>query len=522
VRDTRPEYVGFSVKSATFGHAVSLHEHLYRQFPAITYLYGGPHATLAGADCLGTVPPAFVFRGEAETALPEFLARHAAGEADFSAIRGLVYRDADGQVHDGGVRLESHLDELPLPDFTVFDSFESFSIYPLLTSRGCPYKCTYCSVPTISGKFWRARGVDSVLRELRHAHDTLGLRTFVVVDDNFTVHHGRAMAICEALAADSRRFHWSCGNGIRADRITAELAASMVKAGCAEVAFGVESLDPEVFGALRKGESIDQVRSAVRIARDAGLAVTGFFMIGLPGSTYRRDLRTLARARRLGLNNYYFGLTVPYPGTELWQWSQAQARFLVPWENSYHISEVFRSGAERARVLPVFDTPDYPAAQRARLFELAQSVKTRTAERQVRDLNRELRIGPGVPVVVLRTSRRADALDVFRGIGRNRPHYLLWTGPADALDALPPATLESYRRVHVSDRRTFEAGLVPVEWRAALRHALVIFDAPSGSLEPFRNVIEFARGLEPLHLVALAGDRLDVLPAADGRAATAA
>jgi radical SAM superfamily enzyme YgiQ (UPF0313 family) len=511
VRDGRPDYVGFSVKSATFGGAVELHARLYEEFPGITYLYGGPHATLAGAELLNACPPAFLFRGEAERSLPAFLSRHQSGSTEFSDVPGLVYRQPDGEIRDNGIHLEADLDGLPFPDFASFDSYPSFGTYPLLTSRGCPYKCTYCSVPTISGGRWRARSVESVIAELEHVHDRLGLRTFVIVDDNFTVHRGRAEAICRAIVAGGRRFQWSCGNGIRADRLWPDLAALMVEAGCREVAFGVESLVPEVFSSLRKGESIDQIRAAVAVARDAGLAVTGFFMIGLPGSTYRRDLRTLARARRLGLNNYYFGLTVPYPGTQLWGWSQEHARFLVPWENSYHISEVFRAGAERLKVLPVFDTEDYPAAQRARVFALAQAVKTRGSSRQLRDLARELRLAPGAAVVVLRTSRRSEVFDACRSVGRHRPHLLLWTGQT-APAGIPEAVLEDYLVLRVSDASAFRKGVGDVEALAAVRDGLVVFDAANGSLDAYQNVIDFALDLRPAHLVAMVGDRLERLP----------
>jgi radical SAM superfamily enzyme YgiQ (UPF0313 family) len=514
VREARADYVGFSVKSATFAPTVQLHERLSREIPAVTYLYGGPHSTLAGAELLADVPPAFVFRGEAESTLPAFIARHAAGRTDFADIPGLAYRDQDGTVRDNGVHFEAELDELCFPDFTAFDSHGSLTTYPLLTSRGCPYKCTYCAVPRISGGRWRARSADSVMRELEHVHDVLGLRTFVVVDDNFTVHRGRAESICRRLAADERRFTWSCGNGIRADRIWPDLARAMVAAGCCEVAFGVESLVPDVFGRLKKGETTDQVRTAVKVAREAGLSVTGFFMIGLPGSTYRRDLRTLAMARRMGLNNYYFGLTVPYPGTELWTWSQQHARFLVPWQNSYHISEVFRAGAHDAKVLPVFDTADYPAAQRARVFQLAQSVKTRSAKRELRDLNRRLRLLPAAPVVVLRTSRRPEVLDIFRGVGRNRPHLLLWTGREDSLAGIPADVLAGYRVVRIGEAQTFRADLgLPVA-AAQFRRGLVLFDAANGSLDGYRNVLEFVRELQPVEIVALVGDRLETVSAA--------
>jgi len=511
VEARQPAYVGFSVKSATFAHAVDLHRKLAEVRPDLTCLYGGPHVTLSGPSILDETPPAVFFRGHAEASLPAFIDLHARGGDDFSGIQGLLYRDSRGNVHDSGIAAPTDLEAIPLPDFSRFDSVGSFTTYPLLTSRGCPYHCTYCSVPAISGRQWQARSVASVMKELEHVHTALGLRTFVVVDDNFSVDRRRAEAICQAIIDRGFSFTWSCGNGIRADRIWPGLASLMHRAGCCEVAFGVESLDEEVFGRLNKGEWLQQVKRGIEIAKTAGMSVTGFFMIGLPGSTYMRDLRTLALAQRLRLNNYYFGLTVPYPGTQLWDWAQREARFLVPWQNSYHISEVFREGTDRAALKPVFDTPGYTAEQRSRLFSLAQRAKTRHASRTLRAVERRLRLAPGYPVVVLRTSRRIEAIELFARIGDGHPHLLLWTGRGEFLETLAPALRDIFKPIEVPGDGTFRADLAKGAWADRLRHAVVVFDVPTGSLERYQNVLDFARALDPVQVVALVGDRLELL-----------
>jgi radical SAM superfamily enzyme YgiQ (UPF0313 family) len=508
-----PQYVGLSVKSATFASAVELYKHLSVLYPDITFIFGGPHVTLSSPDVVDEVPGAYFIRGDAEYTLRDFVTRHSQGGRDFTDIPGVMYRDASG-VHASDPRTHTRddLDTLPLPDFSGFDSRGDLKLYPLLTSRGCPYKCTYCSVPAISGSKWIYRSAESVVRELDHVRSTLGLNRFVIVDDNFTIHKRRAESVCQAIIDGGYDFIWSCGNGIRADRIWPDTAALMYQAGCREVAFGIESLDPDVFAGLVKGEEISHIRHGISVVQGAGIRVTGFFMIGLPGSTYGKDLRTLARARRIGLDNYFFGLTVPYPGTALWDWSQKNARFLVPWQNSYHISEVFRDGLDRVKVDPVFDTPDYPAPQRTKMFHIAQASKTRIKARSLRNIERALRTRPDRPLVVVRSSRRTALFETCARLSPESRHVLLWKGSAAFLDQIDERVRGAYTLRGLPGDGFLSAADAHAPELADLQGAVVIIDIPGGAADTYQNVVEFARALEPSKLVAFHGADCELLP----------
>jgi anaerobic magnesium-protoporphyrin IX monomethyl ester cyclase len=512
IRDRNPQYIGFSVKSATFANAIELHKILLNVCPDATYIYGGPHVTLGGESILNETPAAFFFRGEAEFSLAEFVSKHCNGETDFRNIPGILHRDGRGRVQMSEVRYHCNLDDLPLPDFSVFDTFETFKTYPLLTSRGCPYRCTYCSVPTISGKKWIARSVESVMLELDYAVTVLKMNSVVIVDDNFTLNRERAESICRAIIERGYRFTWSCGNGIRADRIWPELARLMFEAGCREVAFGIESWDPEILASLSKGEERHQIQHGIEVVRAVGMKVTGFFMIGLPGSTYRKDLRSLAVAQRLQLDNYYFGLTVPYPGTALWQWAQKNARFLIPWQNSYHISEVFRDGIERIKLDPVFDTPEYPAEQRRKMFQAVQNAKARNASRSLRKTQRNLRSAPGRPMVVIRSSRRDNMFTLLHDLSPANPHVILWKGNGDFLTNMNPGVRKAYQAIQVPGPGSFSPEDGTEQLRRALAGCVVAFDVPGGLLEKYYNVLEFARSLQPRQILALVGEEFLLLP----------
>jgi radical SAM superfamily enzyme YgiQ (UPF0313 family) len=508
----KPDYVGFSVKSATFANAVELHKRLLEKYPGITFLYGGPHITLSGTEILDETPPAFFIRGDAEFSLPAFVRMHQSGQTDFRPVDGIMYREAGGQAVEVSTKFHTTIDDLPLPDFTTFDTFADFKTYPLLTSRGCPYKCTYCSVPAISGSRWVYRSAASVMKELDYVVNFLKMKSVVIVDDNFTLHKKRAESICDAIMESGYKFLWSCGNGIRADRIWPDLAEKMHKAGCVEVAFGIESLDDGVFAQLTKGEEIKHIRHGIQVVQEAGINVTGFFMIGLPGSTYRKDLRTLSLARKLKLNNYYFGLTVPYPGTELWNWAQKSARFLVPWQNSYHISEVFREGLQRIKVEPVFDTADYPAEQRKKMFRTVQESKTRLQDRSLKVIQNSLRAAPGRPLVLIRSSRRDNIFTLFKDIRPGNPHIILYKGSNDFLWNLDASVSSSYETVRIQGEGLLSAADAASGPAERLRGGVVVFDVPNGNLSRNENLVEFARALAPRQIVALLGDRFEILP----------
>ena len=506
--------MGFSVKSATFANAVDLHGKIAEKYPEITFIYGGPHITLSKTNILEEAPPAFFIRGDAEYTLPDFVGRHSKGETDFSDIDGIVYRSPAGQDVAVDIQFHKQIDDLPLPDFTTFDTFPSFKTYPLLTSRGCPYKCTYCSVPAISGSRWVYRSAPSIMRELDHVLNFLKMDNVVIVDDNFTLHKKRAESVCQAIIDSGYKFNWSCGNGIRADRIWPDLASLMHEAGCVEVAFGIESLQVDVFDKLRKGEEVDHIRHGIKVVQEAGLNVTGFFMIGLPGSTYLKDLKTLALARKLNLNNYYFGLTVPYPGTEMWDWAQENARFLVPWQNSYHISEVFRDGLERLKLEPVFDTPEYPAEERKKMFHMVLAAKKKAQDRSLRLVRSSLRAVPGRPVIVMRTSRRDNLFEIFKNEKLSNPHVLLYKGNDSFLGNLSEETRSAYRAIQVPGPGFFGAADAN-DLSEELKDAVIVFDVTNGNLAGYQNLVRFARALKPRQIVALVGETFEVIPVSD-------
>jgi radical SAM superfamily enzyme YgiQ (UPF0313 family) len=335
-----PQVVGFSVKAGTVAAADRLAGHFRHK--GIRVIIGGPGITCAEEKALAAGYPydAFFF-GESEDSLPRY-ARHCSEK--------YVY----GTACPAG-----ELDALPFPDYSVFDTVHLIrDSYPLVTSRGCPYGCTYCSVRKFSGILWRGRCADSVVEELAMAKTELGIRHFNIADDNFTFDTSRAKEICRRLIRMRPGLTWGCTNGIRADRVDEELLRLMKEAGCKVVWFGIESLDEELFTSIDKGEKLSDVTLAVRLAQKAGLYTCGFFIAGLPGSTYERDSLTLRKMRSLGLHEALWSMATPYPHTKFWDWAVAHAR----WLGDYRRVSFYKLPTS------IIETPEYPARLRLKMF----------------------------------------------------------------------------------------------------------------------------------------------------------
>lgn len=239
------------------------------------------------------------------------------------------------------------LDSLPFPDYTLFDSYTQIvqSPYPLICSRGCPYGCFFCSVPLISGRKIRYRSVEKCISEIEAAK-TQGFNRVQVLDDNFTFDMDFAKEFCREVK--KVQIPWYLPNGIRADKLDEELASLLVGAGCYLVSFGVESADSGVYKSIGKGETLEDIGRAVEIAKKVGLYVNCYFIIGLPGSTFEKDLESFKWAREHAVKAD-FNMLVPYPGTRIWEWARNK-----------RISKDYGSHFGKL-AYPTFETEEYTA-----------------------------------------------------------------------------------------------------------------------------------------------------------------
>ncbi|MDH4135862.1 MAG: B12-binding domain-containing radical SAM protein [Anaerolineae bacterium] len=309
---------------------------------AVTIL-GGPHPTLLPDESMQRPEVDLVVRGEGEDAIveivsnlesrisnlesPQFFER-----AVWSRIAALSFRDENGEiVHNPLSPLREDLDSIPFPAHHLFKIERYTNLQPLtdglnpkaraytiITSRGCPYNCIYCS-KAITGRIWRPRSPENVVAEWRLLVRDLGATEIGVTDDTMTLDMERAKTICRMLIAEGlNTVPWITIHGINARNTDEELLRLMKQAGCKRVGFGVESGNQCVLDSIKKQQTVDEVRRAFANARKAGLETMGFFIFGLPNDTEETMEDTIRLALELDPELANFMIAAPFPGTEMY------------------------------------------------------------------------------------------------------------------------------------------------------------------------------------------------------------
>jgi len=272
-----------------------------------------------------------VVRGEGEQTLVELLSAWEEG-TDWSSVAGILYRNQEFAREAGGAEhrettvrpFHKDLDSLPFPARQMFPNEGyigfgkkkyGYSITTVMSTRGCPFDCEFCSNVVFGGTF-RMRSAGSVVDEIEAAL-ALGYDRIAFADDVFTLNRRRVLAICAEIKKRGLQFKWECLG--RVDTLDYDVAVEMKAAGCARIYFGIESGNDRILKLMKKQITTAQARTAVEAAQRAGLEVGAFFILFYPGETDETVLDTLRFATTLPLD--YLGLTMPYPlpGTALYE-----------------------------------------------------------------------------------------------------------------------------------------------------------------------------------------------------------
>lgn len=354
-----PTLVAIGVDSRTILRGLRLAQ-IAKRAGHVTML-GGLHVSLVKAKILEHPEVDFGIVGDGE--LPTFqLVEALAGRRRFAEVSGLVWRDDDGRVCvNPNTTEQDDLDALPFPDYRLA-GIHHFPLYPLVTSRDCPYKCTYCTVGNISHGRFRARSPESCVEELLAAKERYGIRHFLVVDENFSFDMDRALELCRLLIARRVNLRWTAFEGMRADCLTPEILDLLKRSGCQWIFFGIESAENAVLKKVLKGSKFEHIERAVRLSRSHGVKVGGFLIVGLPESSFERDLRSIEWATT-HLDKAQFWMSIPYYGTRLHDWVRKHARLLRP--------PIGDNLVNTLSTQPFYDTEAYPASQIKRAHTIA-------------------------------------------------------------------------------------------------------------------------------------------------------
>jgi magnesium-protoporphyrin IX monomethyl ester (oxidative) cyclase len=353
----------------------------------------GLHPSSRSNECLKQPNVDFVVIGEQEMTTLELADTLEKGKAaDLKVVKGLGFVE-DGKVVITEPRPEiEDLDLLPFPArhlLPMKQFFEAARKVPIsgnlkkpsirmLTTRGCPYGCIFCSNHIVMGRKWRARSAENVVAEIEQIVKTYGIHQIDFLDDNIAFNRERLVKICNMLIEKRLRIEWCTPNGVRADALDPELLALMRKSGCQKILIAPESgVQRIVDDVIKKKQSLKRVEEAVSAAHRVGIKVGCFFILGMIGETkedMKETIKFAYKLRQLGAEYFYFSYATPLYGTELYR----QAK-----EGGYLTSDF--SDDSLSAVQPLIETPEFTVDDLRCLAAEANLVNpTVTSERLLR------------------------------------------------------------------------------------------------------------------------------------------
>jgi anaerobic magnesium-protoporphyrin IX monomethyl ester cyclase len=274
--------------------------------PGAHILVGGPHATPLAAEMLAHVPEIdTVTLGESEPAFLELLDRLGA-HSPTTGIAGTAFRG------EKGVELGPHRDSIADLD-TLASPHDYFDTHILMTSRGCPWACTFCGAETTWGRGFRGQSVGYVLDAMQSVVSRLPVKMIQIKDDTFTTNKKRVMELCRGIRARNLSFFWSCDT--RVDLLTEPLLQEMRLAGCERLSLGVESGSQTILDKIDKKITVDEILESTELAKKVGIRVRYYMMLGNRGETAETFRETLAFLAKAKPHQYIFSCLSIYPGT---------------------------------------------------------------------------------------------------------------------------------------------------------------------------------------------------------------
>ena len=335
----RPDYLGLSATTISVTNAARIAERVKTLRPGVVTILGGAHVSAIPERTLEAFPSIdFGVVGEGELSLFELLAGLDAGRR-VDGVAGLAYR-GDGRVHaNPRAPYLDDLDALPLPAWDLLPDFPhrfqpSLFSYPrtpvatLITSRGCPFSCSFCDRST-SGKRGRMHSVEYVVRLCRHLVG-LGVRHIIFVDDLFTVRKQRVVDLCQAFLDERFTFSWSCNS--HPNLLDLETMKLMRRAGCWQIAYGIESGSQRILDVVKREVRIPRMRETLRMTRAAGIRTKGYVMIGHPTEGLDSLTETAEFLKVVELDLCQITKFTPYPGTPAYPTIRSYGTFTENWE----------------------------------------------------------------------------------------------------------------------------------------------------------------------------------------------
>jgi radical SAM superfamily enzyme YgiQ (UPF0313 family) len=297
--------------------------------PDAKIIFGGHHATAFPEHLFVQACADAVVLGEGEYTIVD-LSRVLLAGGNLCQVKGIAYREGNNVIKTAPRELIDDLDSVPYPNYSDFrlDDYIGLPETPgratcIISSRGCPHRCAFCSGARFWKHRWRARSANNVLGEIQWLHDVHEVRKFAIFDDNFTVQNDRVIEICKGILDRGLDIKWTASSHV--SHIRKEMLDWMKKAGCFRIDFGIESGSARILKNVKKGQTPEHIRQAFRLVHNAGIKPKAYLMVGNPGEDEQTIDETILLMREI--KPYYCdtgGILWILPDTEIYETAKQQ------------------------------------------------------------------------------------------------------------------------------------------------------------------------------------------------------
>ncbi len=307
-----------------------------KEQPRSIVIVGGPHPSGVGEYIFNFFPELdYAFRGEAEVSLPMLLDALENNNA-IENIPGLIYRKSNKAFANLPLYIKD-IDSFGVPAWDLLNlegywkkfkhiRYVTGTYVPVITSRGCPFPCTYCEAWRLSGKRVRYHSVEYVLEWIKKLYTDYGIDNFAFVDDALLFNRSRFIEICEGIIKSGMKIRWDCAqNAVRFDSVDRELLTLMERSGCYHMTVAIESGSPRILKDMKRHTDLELAMEKVKlIKKTTNIFLMGYFILGYPTEREEDIRKTIAFAKKLPLDAALFFLFTPHPGTTITESLQRQ------------------------------------------------------------------------------------------------------------------------------------------------------------------------------------------------------
>jgi anaerobic magnesium-protoporphyrin IX monomethyl ester cyclase len=329
VSEKAPALVGITCWTQERGQAFKTAELVKSIFPETKIIFGGHHATAFPRNMLIQTSADAVVIGEGEETTLELVRAMLEG-CNLGMVKGIAYRHKGDILYTEPRDFIEDLDTIPYPSYSDYHLDDYLGIpdvkgpaASLMTSRGCPYNCVFCSAGNFWKRKWRARSPGNVLGEIEWLYHDYNVHNFAFFDDNFTVNKTRAIEICRGILDRHLKINWVASSHV--NHIDEELLQWMSKSGCFRIDFGIESGSPKILKNIKKGQTAAQIEKTFSLVHNAGIKPRAYLLIGCPGETEETVDETIKLMKKI--RPYYSRtaeILIVFPGTQLCETAKQQ------------------------------------------------------------------------------------------------------------------------------------------------------------------------------------------------------